>query len=331
MIRGWVSFQTNQVDDKVLLKADGMPTYHLAVVVDDFTMKISHAFRGEEWLPSAPVHVLLYKYLGWEDQMPLWAHLPLILKPDGNGKLSKRDGDRLGFPVFSLDWTTKDGERQSGFRERGFLPEALINFLVLLGWNPGIAQEIFTLDEMVERFDIARVHQAGAKFDFEKCKWFNHQYVQKISNSQLADVTEKILAEKNIKAERAFVEHICGLVKERCTFMNDVWDNAFFFFQRPEKYDVDAVKPKWTEEKRQFFDLLISRFEDLNTWENSEIEKVFKDLAAEKNIKVGELQMPFRIMLCGGKFGPPVFEIAHTIGKNETVERIKLALTNFNF
>jgi glutamyl-tRNA synthetase len=329
LIRGWVSFQTNQVDDKVLLKADNMPTYHLAVVVDDYTMKISHAFRGEEWLPSAPVHVLLYKYLGWEAEMPLWAHLPLILKPDGNGKLSKRDGDRLGFPVFSLDWKTKDGEQQSGFRERGFLPEALINFLVLLGWNPGIAQEIFTLAEMVERFDIARVHQAGAKFDIEKCKWFNHQYIQKINNEKLADVTEKILKEKNIKAERAYVVHVCGLVKERCTFMNDVWDNAFFFFQRPEEYNVEAVKPKWTEEKSQFFDLLISRFNDLNSWENIEIEKTFKDLATEKNIKVGELQMPFRIMLCGGKFGPPVFEIASTIGKQETIERIKQALLNF--
>ena len=330
LIRGWVSFQTAQVDDKVLLKADGMPTYHLAVVVDDYTMKISHVFRGEEWLPSAPVHVLLYKYLGWEAEMPEWAHLPLILKPDGNGKLSKRDGDRLGFPVFSLDWQTPNGELQSGFRERGFLPQALINFLVLLGWNPGVVQELFSLDELIQLFDIARVHHAGAKFDFEKCKWFNHQYVQRISNSVLADATLKTLAAKNISVDRAYLEHVCGLVKERCAFISDVWDNAFFFFTAPESYDLDAVKPKWTAAKSAFFTDLCNGLNAMQDWSHQSIESHFKELAAAQGIKVGELQMPFRIMLCGGKFGPPVFEIAATIGKSESISRIEKALTAFN-
>ncbi len=329
LIRGWVSFQTAQVDDKVLLKADGMPTYHLAVVVDDYLMEITHAFRGEEWLPSAPVHILLYKYLGWEEKMPEFAHLPLILKPDGNGKLSKRDGDRLGFPVFSLDWHTADGTLQTGFRERGFLPQALINFLVLLGWNPGVAHEIFSLDEMIQLFDIARVHQAGAKFDFEKCKWFNHQYVQMQSAAALADATEPVLASKGVKVERAYLEHICSLVKERCTFMSDVWDNAFFFFEAPKDYDFDAVRPKWNDAKKSFFTQFVERAKTLSTWDNASIEACFKGLAEELSIKVGEVQMPMRIMLCGGKFGPPVFEIASTIGQKESIERIEKANSLF--
>lgn len=329
LIRGWVSFQTAQVDDKVLLKADGMPTYHLAVVVDDYLMEITHAFRGEEWLPSAPVHVLLYKYLGWEDKMPEFAHLPLILKPDGNGKLSKRDGDRLGFPVFSLDWHTADGTLQTGFRERGFLPEALINFLVLLGWNPGVTQEIFSLEEMGQLFDIARVHHAGAKFDFEKCKWFNHQYVQRQSAAALADATEAVLASKGVQVERAYLEHICSLVKERCTFMSDVWENAFFFFEAPKDYDFEAVRPKWNDAKKGFFTEFLSRASALSTWDTASIEACFKALAEELGIKVGEVQMPMRIMLCGGKFGPPVFEIAATIGQKESIERIAKANSLF--
>jgi glutamyl-tRNA synthetase len=275
------------------------------------------------------VHVLLYHYFGWEADMPEWAHLPLILKPDGNGKLSKRDGDRLGFPVFSLDWKPKDGELQSGFRERGFLPQALINFLVLLGWNPGVVQEIFTLNELVELFDIQRVHHAGAKFDFDKCKWFNHQYVQLLSNAHLADATEKTLLQKNVVVDRVYLEHVCSLVKERCTFIHDVWENAFFFFQKPESYDLPSVQPKWNADKATFFNDLITHLHSLTEWTHTSIENTFKDLAVAKAIKVGELQMPFRIMLCGGKFGPPVFEIAATIGKVETIERIQAALNAF--
>jgi glutamyl-tRNA synthetase len=330
LIRGWVSFQTNQIDDKVLLKADGMPTYHLAVVVDDHTMQITHAFRGEEWLPSAPVHVLLYKYLGWESTMPNWAHLPLILKPDGNGKLSKRDGDRLGFPVFSLDWTTADGTLQTGFREKGFIPEALINFLALLGWSPGSTQEIFTKEELISLFDIERINKAGAKFDYEKAKWFNHQYVQQLDNNELGTITMSVLDSKGITANKDYVSHICGLVKERCTFVTDVWENAFFFFEKPIKYDLDAVLPKWNDQKNDFFVTLIDSYKNIENWQLTDIENTFKNLATSKNIKLGELQMPFRIMLCGGKFGPPVFEIAHTLKQTETVERLTSALIAFS-
>lgn len=330
MIRGTVSFQTNTVDDKVLLKADGMPTYHLAVVVDDYLMKISHAFRGEEWLPSAPVHILLWKYLGWEKHMPEWAHLPLILKPDGNGKLSKRDGDRLGFPVYAMNWTDPNtNELTKGFRENGFLPEAFINMLAMLGWNDGSGQEIFSMEELIGKFSIERVHKGGAKFDYDKAKWFNHQYIQKTDNARLAELLQPVLQEKGVAPEPAYVATVAGLVKERCHFVNEIWDHGFFFFIRPEKYDLDAVKPKWSVEKQAFFEEWAKVLNGLEDFSFTPIEESFKQLATAKSIKPGELQLPFRIMLCGGKFGPPVFAIAETIGKAETVERIKLALAAF--
>jgi glutamyl-tRNA synthetase len=330
MIRGTVSFQTSTVDDKVLLKADGMPTYHLAVVVDDYLMKISHAFRGEEWLPSAPVHILLWKYLGWEKEMPEWAHLPLILKPDGNGKLSKRDGDRLGFPVYAMNWTDPNtNELTKGFRENGFLPEAFINMLAMLGWNDGSEQEIFSMEELIEKFSIERVHKGGAKFDYDKAKWFNHQYILKTDNSRLAELLQPVLREKGVAPEPAYVATVAGLVKERCHFVNEIWDHGFFFFIRPEKYDLDAVKPKWSAEKQAFFEEWASVLNGLEDFSFASIEESFKQLATAKGIKPGELQLPFRIMLCGGKFGPPVFTIAETIGKAETVERIRLALEAF--
>ncbi|WP_346317389.1 glutamate--tRNA ligase [Chitinophaga sp. YIM B06452] len=330
MIRGTVSFQTGTVDDKVLLKADGMPTYHLAVVVDDYLMKISHAFRGEEWLPSAPVHILLWKYLGWEKEMPEWAHLPLILKPDGNGKLSKRDGDRLGFPVYAMNWTDPNtNELTKGFRENGFLPEAFINMLAMLGWNDGSGQEIFSMEELIGKFSIERVHKGGAKFDYDKAKWFNHQYIQKTDNARLAELLQPVLQEKGVAPEPAYVATVAGLVKERCHFVNEIWDHGFFFFIRPEKYDLDAVKPKWSAEKQAFFEEWANVLNGLEDFSFTPIEESFKQLATAKSIKPGELQLPFRIMLCGGKFGPPVFTIAETIGKGETVERIKLALAAF--
>lgn len=330
MVRGYVSFHAGMVDDKVLLKADGMPTYHLAVVVDDYLMKITHAFRGEEWLPSAPVHILLWIYLGWEAHMPQWAHLPLILKPDGNGKLSKRDGDRLGFPVYAMNWADpKTGELTKGFREIGFLPEAFINMLAVLGWNDGTEQEIFSLDELVEKFSMERVHKAGAKFDFEKAKWFNHQYLVKKDNDALAQLFLPVLQEKNIVADPAYVATVAGLVKERCHFINEIWDHGFFFFEEPQSYDVAAVKPKWTPEKAQFFTAWGAQLDALSAFTAVELEASFKALAAEKGIKMGELQLPFRIMLCGGKFGPPVFDIAATLGKAATQERIKKGLEAF--
>lgn len=334
MIRGDVSFDTNLVDDKVLLKADGMPTYHLAVVVDDYLMKISHAFRGEEWLPSAPVHILLWEYLGWKADMPAWVHLPLILKPDGNGKLSKRDGDRLGFPVYAMNWTDpKTGETTRGFREMGYLPEAFVNMLALLGWNDGTEQEIFSMDELIEKFSIERVSKAGAKFDFEKAKWFNHEYIKKSEVADIKGQVLNILKEKGIQIpDNEYFIKVLSAVKERMIFLQDFWDQASFFFEQPVEYDLNAVKPKWTDAKTEFFHELIKTYEAISgseEWETVNLETVFKALAEEKGIKPGELMLPFRVMLVGGKFGPGVFDIAVLIEKDEALNRIQKALIAF--
>jgi glutamyl-tRNA synthetase len=332
MIRGEVSFSSNAVDDKVLIKADGMATYHLAVVVDDYLMKITHAFRGEEWLPSAPVHILLWKYLGWEAEMPQWAHLPLILKPDGHGKLSKRDGDRLGFPVFAMNWQDPaTNEIAQGFKEKGFLPEAFVNMLAMLGWNDGSGQEIFSLDELIEKFSIDRVHKGGAKFDFEKAKWFNHEWIKKYQAPELRKQVKKIFEEKNIRVEDAgLLDKVITAVKDRCYLLSDFIQQGSFFFSTPASYDLESVRPKWTNEKADFFSALASTFRSANDWEAVSLENEFKQLAIENKFKPGELQLPFRIMLVGGKFGPPVFEIAATIGKEETINRIKNGLTAFS-
>ena len=332
MIRGEMKFDTNTVDDKVLLKGDGMPTYHLAVVVDDHLMKISHAFRGEEWLPSAPVHILLWKYLFGPDKMPQWAHLPLILKPDGNGKLSKRDGDRLGFPVYAMEWKDpKTKETISGFKDIGFLPEAFINLLAVLGWNDGTEKEIFTLDELVEKFSIERVHKAGAKFDFEKAKWFNHEWIKKLNVENLRLKVESVFASKGIlQIEKEKLDKIIELVKDRCILLTDFWEQGHFFFETPSAYDEGAVRPKWDEGKYAYFNLLSGEFTDAQIWGVPEIENIFKELATAKNIKVGDLQMIFRVMLVGSKKGPGVFLIAETIGKTETIKRIQNALVVFN-
>jgi glutamyl-tRNA synthetase len=327
MIRGDVQFNSSQVDDKVLLKADGMPTYHLAVVVDDYLMKITHAFRGEEWLPSAPVHILLWRYFGWQEQMPKWAHLPLILKPDGKGKLSKRDGDRLGFPVFAMDW--KDpatGEVTTGFRERGFLPEAFVNLLALLGWNDGTEQEIFTIAELIERFSLERVHKGGAKFNYEKAKWFNHEWIKRTDNSTLAKELAAQAAKHNLQVSRLNLERICALIKDRCMLLSDLWDNSFFFFEAPRSIEMDAIAPKWNDQKREFFIEYMRLFENGSITNVVEAELKFKDLATSRNIKPGDILLPFRIMLVGKKIGPGVFDIADTIGKEETVKRISRVL-----
>lgn len=328
MIRGEVNFNTGLVDDKVLLKADGMPTYHLAVVVDDYLMKITHAFRGEEWLPSAPVHILLWKYLGWEKDMPQWAHLPLILKPDGNGKLSKRDGDRLGFPVFAMNWSDpRTNELTKGFREIGFLPEAFTNLLALLGWNDGTDQELFSLDELVQKFSMDRVHKGGAKFDFEKAKWFNHEWIKRKDAAALKNDVRSILESRGAVINNdTLLEKVITLVKDRCTLMTEFYDQSKFFFETPTGLDLPAVKPKWTADKEQFFVTAIEKFESLADWKAAEAELLFKNLATEKNIKPGEVLMPLRVMLVGGKFGPGVFDIAETIGKKETITRINNAL-----
>lgn len=331
MIRGEINFETINVDDKVLLKADGMPTYHLAVVVDDYLMKITHAFRGEEWLPSAPVHLLLWKYLFGLENMPKWAHLPLILKPDGNGKLSKRDGDRLGFPVYAMDWKDPhSGEITKGFKELGFLPEAFLNLLALLGWNPGTEQEIMTVEEMTAAFSMDRVHKGGAKFDFEKAKWYNHEWVKRTSSGKLAElIVHDLLSKGLVINDPDYLVKVIELVKERCTLLSDFYEQSSYFFKSPEAWDTEAVKPKWNEAKTAFFTEFILLLSQDNEFSSVSIELVFKTLAAEKNIKPGELQLPMRIMLVGGKFGPAVFEIAAMIGKEETIKRIQQAMTAF--
>lgn len=327
MIRGEISFDTNQVDDKVLLKADGMPTYHLAVVVDDYLMKITHAFRGEEWLPSTPIHLLLWKYLGWESEMPQWAHLPLILKPDGHGKLSKRDGDRLGFPVFAMNWTDpKTGETTEGFKERGFLPEAFVNMLAMLGWNSGTEQELFTIDELIQQFSMERVHKGGAKFDYEKAKWFNHQYIQKLSNEELAALAKPYVEAKGVTTDDAYLAKVAGLIKERITLLPDFWEQGKFFFQAPETIDTTGVKEKWNEAKTNFFKSWLAQLDSVSAWEHTALEQNFNELLTQQGLKKGDALLPLRIMLVGGKFGPGVFDIAAMIGKAETVKRINAAL-----
>ncbi|GHE40519.1 glutamate--tRNA ligase [Sphingobacterium griseoflavum] len=331
MIRGRVLFDTNLVDDKVLLKADGMPTYHLAVVVDDKKMQISHVFRGEEWLPSAAVHVLLWEYLGWKDDMPSWAHLPLILKPDGNGKLSKRDGDRLGFPVYAMNWTdSKSGETTKGFREMGFLPQAFVNMLALLGWNDGTEQELFTTDELVAKFSVDRISKAGAKFDFEKAKWFNHEWIKRSSNEELLPQVRAVVAQHTeATVGDEYLLQVLDLVKERLTYVEDFWTQASFFVERPEKYDTDVVKSKWNAEKAAFFQQVAHKLDHMEQWDAPSLEAFFKAEIAASGMKVGELMMPFRVMLVGGKFGPDVFHILACLGREESIARIHAALPNF--
>jgi glutamyl-tRNA synthetase len=332
MIRGEVNFDTALVDDKVLLKADGMPTYHLAVVVDDYLMKITHAFRGEEWLPSAPVHILLWKYLFGLDKMPQWAHLPLILGP--NGKLSKRDGAKYGFPVFAMNWIDKKTDEPDsntvteGFKEKGFLPEAFINLLALLGWNDGTEKEIFSKEELIESFSIERVHSGGAKFDYEKAKWFNHEWLKKLPVENWMMPVKEIFTSKGIViTDDDYFKKVMEVIKERCHLLPDFYEQGFFFFKTPETFDTAAVKPKWNDEKKLFFEDFINKFSGIGQWESADIETEFKNLAAAKNVKPGDLLFAFRIMLVGGKFGPPVFDIAALIGKDETIKRINLFLS----
>lgn len=331
MIRGVVTFDSSLIDDKVLLKADGMPTYHLAVVVDDHRMDITHVFRGEEWLPSAPVHILLWEYLGWRDQQPQWAHFPLILRPDGNGKLSKRDGDRLGFPVYAMNWRDPATDQLTqGFREMGFMPEAFINMLAMLGWNDGTEQELFTLDELVVKFAVDRINKAGAKFDFEKAKWFNHEWIKRSKDPVLLPQLASLLADNGIFCtETNYLAAVLGLVKERLTLITDFWGQASFFFKQPDTYDLAAVQPRWTDEKTSFFEELIPKLEAFAPWHSAELEGFYKLAIQASGMKMGELMLPFRIMLVGGKFGPHVFDIAALLGKTETVSRMKNGLKAF--
>ncbi len=328
LIRGDIQVETNQLDDKVLFKSDGMPTYHLANIVDDHLMNISHVIRGEEWLPSLPLHILLYEAFGWET--PEFAHLPLILKPVGNGKLSKRDGDKLGFPVFPLEWNDpKTNEILSGYRERGYLPEAVINMLALLGWNPGTEQEIFSLDELIEIFDLSKVNKSGAKFDPEKTKWFQHQYFVKQDDAIVAKEFQKILEEKNIRAKDVDVEKIVSLVKERATFTSDLWDLSRFFFEAPENYDEKASK-NWKPDTSELLQKLIQLLENTANFQSEEIENTVKDWLAKDEIGTGKIMQPFRLSLVGALKGPHLFDIAALIGRKETIRRIENAIKHFS-
>lgn len=326
IIRGEVTFDTALLDDKVLYKSDGMPTYHLANIVDDHLQGTSHVIRGEEWLPSLPLHYLLYRSFGWN--APEFAHLPLILKPVGNGKLSKRDGDKLGFPVFPLDWKSETGETSMGYREQGFFPEAVVNFLVLLGWNDGTEKELFTLDELIESFDLARVNKSGAKFDPEKNKWFNHQYLVKKENSELAVYLQSVLNEKGITADNAVVEKVAGLVKDRANLTTDLYTLADFFFVAPEKYDEKASK-NWKEDTSGLMQQVISVIEDVKNFEAKEIESDIKNWIQENELGMGKIMQPLRIALVGEMKGPDLFEIISVLGKTETTKRLNAAINNF--
>lgn len=327
MIRGHISYDTNLVDDKVLLKSDGMPTYHLAVVVDDCLMKITHAFRGEEWLPSAPIHLLLWKYLGWEPDMPQWAHLPLILKPDGNGKLSKRDGERLGFPVYAMDWKDPNtGTVTPGFKETGFLPEAFINILAVLGWNDGTEEEMFTLDRLSEIFCMERVHKGGAKFDYEKAKWYNQQWIARSDDQYLAALVRPYLEQAGIiNISDSKLAEAIGLVKERCHLLTDFVQQVGYFFKDPQTLDLESIQSKWTEEKSYFFKNWAAHLTG-GAQDAARMESAFEEAAKNQNLKKGELMLPLRIMLVGGKFGPSVFDIASFIGAESVQRRVAKAL-----
>ena len=320
-IRGWVVVNTNNLDDKVLFKSDGMPTYHLANIVDDHAMKISHVIRGEEWLPSAPLHVLLYDAFEW--QRPTFAHLPLLLKPDGNGKLSKRDGDRLGFPVFPLDWTTKEGELYSGYREKGYLPEAFINMLAFLGWNPGTEKEIFSLEELVEAFSLERVSKAGAKFDPEKTKWFQQQYLRSTSDSHLAEIISES-SEINISKEK--LESICALMKERATFPKDILEDGSYLMSAPNSYDEKMISKKWKSNTHEIMSDWKMILDQLESFDADTIESSFKQFLSSNELGFGAVLLPFRILVTGVGAGPGMFDIAAYLGKDEVLSRMNKGL-----
>ena len=324
-IRGWVSVNTNNMDDKVLFKADGMPTYHLANIVDDHLMSITHVIRGEEWLPSAPLHVMLYEAFGWD--CPTFAHLPLLLKPDGPGKLSKRDGDRLGFPVFPIDWKNDEtGETASGYREFGFYPSAFINMLALLGWNPGTEQEIFDLQGLIEAFDLSKVSKSGAKFDFEKGKWFNQLYLRGLSEGELATALENELKKEGLSYDPAHLGTIASMMSERATFPQDLLSEGRFFFERPTEYDEKTRTKKWKEESAGMMQDIATRFEALDSFVAAEIEASFKGYLAEKELGFGKVGPSFRLAVTGKGMGPSMFVICEVLGKQEVLTRIETAI-----
>lgn len=332
MIRGKVVINSSVLDDKVIYKsADELPTYHLANVVDDHLMEITHVIRGEEWLPSAPLHVWLYRSLGWEESMPQFAHLPLLLKPEGNGKLSKRDGDRLGFPVFPLQWNDpKSGEVSSGYRESGYLPEAVINFLAFLGWNPGTEQEIFSLGELVATFSFDRCSRSGAKFDVEKAKWYNHQYILKMSDPDLAKLFMPVLQEKGISAPIEKIEKAVGLVKERVHFIGELWDQSYFFFVAPTDYDEKTVKKRWKEETPALMEQLAGLLGKMEDFSAKNQEETVMDWIQQNQYHTGNVMNAFRLAIVGAGKGPHMFDITEVIGKEETLRRLRQAISTLS-
>jgi len=326
IIRGWVQVHSSKIDDKVIFKSDGMPTYHLANVVDDHLMKVSHVIRGEEWLPSTPIHVLLYRYLGWEKEMPQFAHLPLLLKPDGNGKLSKRDGDRLGFPVFPLEWEDPETKNiSSGYREMGYFPGAFINMLAFLGWNPGTAQELFSMDELIEAFSLDRVGKAGAKFDLDKAHWYNQSYLRQKTDGELASLFIPLLEAKGIAAEKTYVERACGLLKERARFVEDFMEGAYLFTP-PATYNEKVIKKKWKANTPDLIKELAKTLNEISSFVPDEIEKAFSEFLEQKELGIGSVMPNLRLLLTGVGMGPSVFEIAALLGKEETLSRIDTGL-----
>lgn len=325
-IRKEVVFNTKELDDKVLFKSDGMPTYHLANVVDDYLMKISHVIRGEEWLSSTPLHVLLYKAFGWENDMPSFSHLPLILKPQGQGKLSKRDGEKMGFPVFPLFWVGDNGETSAGYREDGYLPEAFINMLALLGWNPGIDQEIFTIEELINLFSLERVGKSGSKFDPDKTKWFNQQWLQRTSNDILTKAFMPILKENGVTVHESVVEKIVGMVKERAVFVKDLWEHSSYFFQAPSSYDDAVVKKRWKDDAPQNISKVLDLLKSQNDFTAHSLEELVKDFIAQNNLNMGQVMNCLRLSIVGGAKGAHLFDIFEVIGKDETIARIERAL-----
>ncbi|WP_370789474.1 glutamate--tRNA ligase [Leyella stercorea] len=328
MIRGHVVIKSDILDDKVLYKsADELPTYHLANIVDDHLMEITHVIRGEEWLPSAPLHVLLYRAFGWEDTMPTFAHLPLLLKPEGKGKLSKRDGDRLGFPVFPLEWhDPKTGDVSSGYRESGYFPEAVVNFLALLGWNPGTEQELFTLDELVQAFDIHKCSKAGARFDYQKGIWFNHEYMLKKSNEEVANLFAPIVANNGVDETMERITQVVAMMKDRVNFVKELWPLCSFFFIAPTEYDEKTVKKRWKADSAKVMSELADVLEAIDDFSVEGQEPVVMKWVEEKGYKLGDVMNAFRLTLVGIGKGPGMFDISAFLGKEETLKRIRKAI-----
>ena len=330
LIRGVVTINSSILDDKVLYKsADDLPTYHLANIVDDHLMEVSHVIRGEEWLPSAPLHVLLYEAFGWADTMPQFVHLPLLLKPDGKGKLSKRDGDRLGFPVFPLEWHDPiSGDISSGYRERGYLPQAVVNFLALLGWNPGDDREIFSMDELIKEFSFEHCSKKGAKFDFEKGKWFNHEYLMNMADAELAQVFKPVLAQHVDVSQFSdeYIAQVVGLVKSRVNFVGELWDQARFFFVRPEEYAEKDVRKRWKAETPDILRALIEVLRGIEDFSSHNTEEIVLGWIKEHDYHLGNVMNAFRLTVVGECKGPHMFDISELLGKDETIARIQAGI-----